>query len=367
MTGDYQYDKAKGKPVMVKNDNIAYDSTRDTLKVDDYSSSTGAYGTATSGTSTTLTDTSKDWETDVWKDSYVEILSGTGVGQIRKIASNTGDTITVSTAFTTAPDSTSVYRIFGSGYSVVGVKDASDTQINPSFNDFSEGYTSGATTNSYTEALSLDLRHKQKATIHIKNDSSGTAQTGLSQTDATEDSTGTTEILGAEFTVSPDTGEYVSVTSVQLDSYVSDGTGQYRWTYQKEGETETALVAATNVTATAYTTFSNTVNITSDVGKDITLRCYIKHTGDATTNTIYGKNYEEDYNINISAINYKLLSYAYSNGSISKTEESGTLNPGDTVQLSISSKLLSKVSVQVESVTADKPNNYLIEYIQGVS
>ena len=362
---DYSNNLAKATGVKVLNENIAYDETEDVFKVRGYS--TMDNGIATAGTTTTLTDSAKNWDTDMWNGAFVVIVEGTGKGDVREILSNTATELTVVNAFPTAPDTTSRYRIVGLPASVVGLKDTSETRINPSFNDFSEGYTSGATSNSYAEALSLDLRHKQKATIHIKNDSVGTELLTQSVADTVEDSTGITEILGAEFTLSPNTGEYISVTGVKLDSYVSDGTGQYRWTYQKEGGTETTLVAATNVTATSYTTFSNSVSITSDVGKKITLRCYIVHTGDATTNTIYAENYEEDYDIDIAAINYELLSYAYSSGSIPKTETSGTLNPADTVQLSISSKLLSKVSVQVKSNTTDKPNNYLIEYIQGVS
>lgn len=70
-------------------------------------------GTATGGTSTTLEDTAKDWGTDQFVDAYIEITAGTGEGQIRQISSNTSDTITVATAWTTAPDSTSEYRVFG--------------------------------------------------------------------------------------------------------------------------------------------------------------------------------------------------------------------------------------------------------------
>lgn len=70
-------------------------------------------GTATGGSSTTLEDSSKDWGADQWADAYVEITEGTGKGQIRKIASNTSNTITVETAWTTIPDTTSKYRIFG--------------------------------------------------------------------------------------------------------------------------------------------------------------------------------------------------------------------------------------------------------------
>ena len=68
-------------------------------------------GMVTSATSTTLTDTSKNWPTDQWKDYVVEITSGKGAGQIRKIVSNTSDTLTVDPPWTTIPDNTSRYAI----------------------------------------------------------------------------------------------------------------------------------------------------------------------------------------------------------------------------------------------------------------
>jgi hypothetical protein len=70
-------------------------------------------GTATGGTTSTLVDTKRKEDDDFWKGGIVEILSGTGVGQIRNItdfAQSTG-TITVTPAFVTTPDTTSVYRI----------------------------------------------------------------------------------------------------------------------------------------------------------------------------------------------------------------------------------------------------------------
>lgn len=68
-------------------------------------------GQATSGGSTTLTDTSKSWTTNQWQNKWVVIVNGTGSGQSRKISSNTSDTLTVVTAWTTNPDPNSVYRI----------------------------------------------------------------------------------------------------------------------------------------------------------------------------------------------------------------------------------------------------------------
>lgn len=70
-------------------------------------------GTATSAGASTLTDTSQSWTTNLYSGVYIEILSGTGIGQRRLIASNTADTVTLVEAWQTTPDSTSVYTIGG--------------------------------------------------------------------------------------------------------------------------------------------------------------------------------------------------------------------------------------------------------------
>jgi hypothetical protein len=72
-----------------------------------------ATGTATAGGASTLTNSAKTWTTDQWKNAQVRIVSGTGAGQIRTIASNTGTVLTTSSAWTTQPDATSVYNIEG--------------------------------------------------------------------------------------------------------------------------------------------------------------------------------------------------------------------------------------------------------------
>lgn len=48
-----------------------------------------------------------------WTNYQIRITSGTGKGQTRTIASNTSTVITVSSAWTTVPDATSVYAIEG--------------------------------------------------------------------------------------------------------------------------------------------------------------------------------------------------------------------------------------------------------------
>lgn len=74
---------------------------------------TFASGTATAGGAATLTHSGKTWTANQWANMQVRITSGAGAGQIRTIASNTSDTLTVSAAWTTQPDATSAYVIEG--------------------------------------------------------------------------------------------------------------------------------------------------------------------------------------------------------------------------------------------------------------
>ena len=68
---------------------------------------------ATAGASTTVTKASAAWTTNQFANYQIKITSGTGIGQIRTIASNTGTVITVSAAWTVNPDATSVCAIQG--------------------------------------------------------------------------------------------------------------------------------------------------------------------------------------------------------------------------------------------------------------
>lgn len=79
--------------------------------------------TATGATTTSVTVTGAGWKVNAYANSDVFIVAGTGAGQRRRIASNTADTLTLAAAyaspatnprvgpFTTAPDTTSVFRI----------------------------------------------------------------------------------------------------------------------------------------------------------------------------------------------------------------------------------------------------------------
>jgi hypothetical protein len=67
-------------------------------------------GTVTSATSTTLSDSTATF-TDALLDAPVSIISGTGKGQTRTITARSTTELTVGTAWTTDPDTTSVYAV----------------------------------------------------------------------------------------------------------------------------------------------------------------------------------------------------------------------------------------------------------------
>ena len=73
-------------------------------------------GIAVSGGASTLTLMVKEqnrYDANYFAGCEIKILGGTGSGQVRRISSSTyGGVVTVDTAWTTAPDSTSFYRIY---------------------------------------------------------------------------------------------------------------------------------------------------------------------------------------------------------------------------------------------------------------
>lgn len=77
-------------------------------------------GTATSGGTNTITDTSKLWTTNQWAGLAIVISGGTGAGQIRKIISNTATEITVDVNWITQPIAGSIYVVANEAYRHMG-------------------------------------------------------------------------------------------------------------------------------------------------------------------------------------------------------------------------------------------------------
>lgn len=104
-------------------------------------------GTATAGASATLTDSTKSWTTNAFTTASVRITSGTGAGQTRYIASNTATQLTVTVAWTTNPDNTSVYAI---EYWTSTLQCATSSALTPA--SFGNGSTIGGSTPFVTDA-----------------------------------------------------------------------------------------------------------------------------------------------------------------------------------------------------------------------
>lgn len=83
----------------------------DILRIDILEHPVRVHGTATSGTVSTLADTSRTWATNQWAAHEVAIFDGVGAGQFRTIQSNTATVLTVTLDWTVAPASTSRYVI----------------------------------------------------------------------------------------------------------------------------------------------------------------------------------------------------------------------------------------------------------------
>lgn len=71
----------------------------------------GDNGTASSGSSTTLVDSTRSWTSNIATDARVMIVSGTSAGSQAVVSSNTSTTLTVASWTAGSPDNTSVYTI----------------------------------------------------------------------------------------------------------------------------------------------------------------------------------------------------------------------------------------------------------------
>jgi hypothetical protein len=87
-------------------------------------------GIATSGTTSTLTDTTKSFTVNEHADKMALIVAGTGAGQGRLISSNTATALTLGApALTTAPDATSQYVIVDRYYGLAHSTGCTDFDV----------------------------------------------------------------------------------------------------------------------------------------------------------------------------------------------------------------------------------------------
>ena len=98
-------------------------------------------GWATSGSSTTLVDTSKNWRNNQYQNCRVRVVAGTGEGNDVVITSNTATTLTVASWNVATPDSTSKYEIMDS-YGIV-TTGSGTTTVTDANKNFPTNYLAG--------------------------------------------------------------------------------------------------------------------------------------------------------------------------------------------------------------------------------
>lgn len=106
VNGDYVITGSAGAPrVMTTASGKSSTATGSTNQYD------AGTATVTGSSTTALGDTSKTWTTNQHANRAVTITAGTGSGQTGRIVSNTATVLTIATAWASAPDATSVYKI----------------------------------------------------------------------------------------------------------------------------------------------------------------------------------------------------------------------------------------------------------------
>jgi len=109
---------------------------------------TRGFGSPTAaGSTTVLTDTTKNWPSNFWAGARLKITAGTGIGQETAITANTVNTLTYST-LTTAPDTTSVYSILP-----LGVRNTTSTTVGAGGADLKWAYGTADTNITPTASL----------------------------------------------------------------------------------------------------------------------------------------------------------------------------------------------------------------------
>lgn len=159
---------------------------------------------ATTATSTTIGDSTAAWVPNSFAGSIVEITTGTGAGQTRRVVSNTATVMTVSPAFTSTPDTTSDFEVmpeqlYGATNTVYGIGLTDNSMLSDNrklyvgTNDGSDG--GGVTVlDGQGTSIVTDVYHANAG----KTDESNAAWTGTDYDDMQSIGTnGTSLVLGS--------------------------------------------------------------------------------------------------------------------------------------------------------------------------
>lgn len=173
-------------------------------------------GTASSGSTTTLVDSTASWVTNMWAGFILEITGGTGSGQTTTITSNTGTTLTVAT-LGTAPAALSTYVIY---------KQTSVNAVNSTAGAF-ERHDNAEKETGTTDAggVGLVLTGVTDHAIYIPVDAAGTTISVKARYDATHaagtkpqailDANGEIGVTAETLTMSSTSGTWETLTFTQ--------------------------------------------------------------------------------------------------------------------------------------------------------
>jgi hypothetical protein len=100
------------------------------------------YGWPTSGTATTLVDSTKSWDRNQYINCRVRVIAGTGTGNDVVITGNTATTLTVASWNVATPDTTSKYEILDS-YGIVTTGGTAVATITDANKNFTTNYLAG--------------------------------------------------------------------------------------------------------------------------------------------------------------------------------------------------------------------------------
>jgi len=215
-------------------------------------------GTATGGTTTTLVDAAHGvdvaaWRANQWAGYWVFVYSGTAAGQIRQIASNTGTTLTWSSAGT-APDATSRYLILGFDAGIATAGAAS------TLTDSTKAWT----TNQWTNYVVRILHGTGRGQTRIIASNTATALTVQLPWTTNPDNTSVFAIQANPDTLYLVSGGNAAILMHNMDSMVPTFGRQIDWGIARNaaatvgGHQPVAIASLSNVTTTATVTTAHT-------------------------------------------------------------------------------------------------------------